>query len=231
MRTILIAEEQRLMREGMKRILASSFPLADFGEAATASQTLTQLAEKRWDLLLLNVLIAGGNRMPLLQHIRCSHPELTILVVGNLTDGQSAIRALQCGAAGYLTKQSSEEELIRAATKVAAGGKFVGDSLAESLAACISADNWTPHARLSNREAEVMNLLVSGRTLKEIAAELSLSVKTVSTFHTRIREKLRVHTDVELVRYAFEHNLASEALVAGLTAFPTKIVQPTAHPT
>ena len=138
---------------------------------------------------------------------RTSKPELPVLVLSSAPEEQMAARVLAAGAVGYLNKQAAPEELARAVKQVAAGGIYVSAKLAERLAADLAHPSNHLHERLSDREFQVMQMLVAGKFVKEIAAELNLSPKTVSTFHSRILQKLRLQNDVELVRYAIEHQL------------------------
>jgi two-component system invasion response regulator UvrY len=205
---ILIADDHAVMRKGLVQILAEEYPDAQFGEAATTPETLACLSQHPWDLLALDIFMPGRTGLEVLHDVRDHYPNLPVLVLSSAPEEQLAVRVLKAGASGYLNKQAAPEHLALAVRKVLAGGKFVSATLAESLAVGLSQVGRPPHETLSDREFEVMRLLLAGRSLKEIAAELSLSPKTVSTFHTRIWEKLRVRSDVELVRYAQEHGIA-----------------------
>lgn len=211
MRTLLIAEDQPLMREGIRRVLLCTFPSLEIGEAESVAGLFLALAMKRWDALIFNLLMAGYDAMELLRQIKREHPEVPILAFSHSTEHQIAIRALQHGASGCLARNADAKELVQAVRTVTSGGKHLSPPAAEALTAGIPEHDWMRHERLSNRETEVLNLLLAGRSLKEIAGSISVSVKTVSTFHSRIREKLKAHTDVELVRYALEHNLGDKA--------------------
>jgi len=204
---ILIADDHAVLREGLKQILTEEFPQAEFGQAGTTHETLERLQRERWDVLILDIFMPGRSGLDVLAEVRQSHPRLPVLVLSSAPEEQLALRVLKAGASGYLNKQAAPESLVEAVKKVLAGGKYVSAGLAERLAAELAHPTKRPHELLSDREFQVMQMLVAGKSLKEIAAELSLSVKTVSTFHTRIWEKLRVHNDVELVRYALEHGL------------------------
>jgi DNA-binding NarL/FixJ family response regulator len=207
MTRILIADDHAVLREGLKQILAEEFPQAVFGEAGTTQETLRFLREQPWDLLVLDIFMPGRSGLEVLQEVRRSQPLLPVLVLSSAPEEQLALRVLKAGASGYLNKQAAPEELVRAVRKVLAGRKYVSPALAELLAEEINRAGRPAHEQLSDREFQVMRLLVAGRTLKEIAAELCLSVKTISTFHTRIRVKLKVQNDVEMVHYALEHRL------------------------
>jgi DNA-binding NarL/FixJ family response regulator len=205
---ILIADDHAVLRKGLRQILAEAYPDVQFGEAATTPETTACLAQHPWDLLLLDIFMPGRTGLEVLHDVRARYPNLPVLVLSGAPEDQLAVRVLQAGASGYLNKQAAPENLTLAVRKVLTGGKYVSATLAESLAAKLSQTGRPLHETLSDREFEVMQLLLAGRSLKEIAAELSLSPKTVSTFHTRLREKLQVRSDVELVRYAQEHGLA-----------------------
>ncbi len=207
MTRILIADDHMLVREGLRQLLAEEFPNAQLGEVGTTEETLEQLRRKPWDVLLLDIFMPGRSGLEVLEEVRRHWPALAVLVISSAPEEQLAVRVLKLGAAGYLNKRVAAEELVQAVKKVRAGGRYIGEALAEKLAAEIGGSSILPHEKLSEREFEVMGLIVAGRTLKEIAAELSLSVKTVSTFHTRIWEKLHVQNDVAVVRYAVEHGL------------------------
>ena len=205
---ILIADDHAVLRKGLVQILAEEYPAAQFGEAATTPETLACLSQHPWDLLVLDIFMQGRTGLEVLHDVRARYPNLPVLVLSGAPEDQLAVRVLQAGASGYLNKQAAPENLTLAVRKVLTGGKYVSATLAESLAAKLSQTGRPLHETLSDREFEVMQLLLAGRSLKEIAAELSLSPKTVSTFHTRLREKLQVRSDVELVRYAQEHGIA-----------------------
>lgn len=207
MARILIADDHRVLREGVKQILADAFPGACFGEAGSLAEVLEQLPLKNWSAMLLDVFMPGRGGLEVLPLVRRSHPHVPVLVLSSAPEEQLATRVLRAGAAGYLNKQAAPEELVRALQKVIAGGRYISPALAERLAADASRGEVPPIEKLSAREFQVMQQLVEGKTIKEIAGELGLSVKTVSTFHTRIWAKLRVKNDVELVHYAINQGI------------------------
>ena len=208
---ILLADDHALLRQGLKQILAEEFPHAEFRETGTTQETLECVRQGSWDILVLDVFMPGRSGMEVLEEIRQNRINLPILVLSSAPEEQLALRVLKAGASGYLNKQTAAEDLVRATKKVMAGGKYVSEALAERLAAEAGRAGRQPHEMLSDREFQVMHMIVAGKSLKEIATELSLSVKTISTFHTRIWEKLGVKNDVELVRYAIDHRLAEHA--------------------
>lgn len=204
---ILLADDHAVLRKGLVQILAEEYPDAQFGEAGTTSETLACLARQTWDVLVLDIFMPGRTGLEVLHDVRTNHPKLPVLVLSSAPEEQLAVRVLKAGASGYLNKQAAPEHLAQAVQKVLAGGKYISPALAETLANELSQDARPPHEKLSDREFEVLQLLLAGRSLKEIAAELSLSPKTVSTFHTRIWEKLQVHSDLELIRFAQQHGM------------------------
>jgi two-component system, NarL family, invasion response regulator UvrY len=209
MTKILIAEDHRMVRQGLKRILAEDIPDARFGEAGTAREALALMRQGSWDVMVLDIFMPEGGGWEVLRQVVSSRSPFPVLVLSSAPEEQLALRALQAGAAGYLNKQAASEELIHAVKKVLAGGNYVSARLAEQLAREYAHPSpHAPHESLSEREFQVLQLLAEGKCLKEIAAELSLSPKTVSTFHSRTLEKLRLHNDVELIHYALEHQLS-----------------------
>jgi two-component system invasion response regulator UvrY len=208
---ILLADDHALLRQGLKQILLEEFPNAEFQEAATTQETIERLGQKACDVLVLDVFMPGRTGLEVLEEVRREYPALPVLVLSSTPEEQLAIRVLKAGASGFLNKQTAPENLIHAVQKLLSGGKYVSAAVAERLAKEIGRANQQPHERLSDREFQVMRMLVAGKSLKEIADELALSAKTISTFHTRIWQKLGVKNDVELVHYALEHQLVTRA--------------------
>ena len=209
---ILIADDHALLRQGLKQNLAEAFPQAEFYETGTTQETMDCINRQALDVVVLDIFMPGRSGLEVLDDIRRNHPSIKVLVLSSAPEEQLGLRVLQGGASGYLNKQAAPEELINAMEKVIHGGKYVSSSLAERLAAEAGRLRQSPHERLSDREFQVMRLLIHGKSLKEIAAELSISAKTFSTFHTRIWEKLGVENDVELLRYALAHGLADPVI-------------------
>jgi DNA-binding NarL/FixJ family response regulator len=205
---VLLVEDHSVVRQGVVRILSESLTDPVFGEAANASVALELLAREPWDLVLVDLNLPGRDGISLLEEIRALHPALPTLVVSAYPEEEFAVRCLRLGVGGYVTKASAAHELAAAVSKVLSGGKYVTAALAEKLAAGLG-DDFTraSHEALSNRELQVLRLVAVGRSLKQIAAELELSEKTVGTYRSRIAEKLRISTNVELARYALRHNL------------------------
>jgi len=205
---ILIADDHAVVRQGLKQILTDEFPTAMFGEAANAAEVLTQARNQKWDLVLLDISLPDKSGLDVLKELKQAQPKLPTLVLSMHPEDQFAVRVLKAGAAGYLTKETATEKLAEAVRKALSGGTYVSSSLAETLAHDVSRKlDGPPHEMLSDREFEVARLLASGKTVKEIAGVMSLSVKTISTYRTRLLEKLRLRNNAELARYALEHHL------------------------
>jgi len=206
---ILIADDHAVVREGLKQILAEEFPQAKFRSSATMPGTLESLRDRHWDILVLDLFMSFGIGLGFLQEVRQKYPCLPVLVLSSAPEEELGLPALRAGASGYLNKQTAPEYLVQAVRKVLGGGKYVSAAMAEQLAT--EADRSQPlHEKLSERESQVLHLVVKGRSLKEIAGDLSLSVKTVRTFHARLLEKLRLQSDVDLVHYALKHFLVEK---------------------
>jgi DNA-binding NarL/FixJ family response regulator len=209
---ILIADDHAILRKGLQQILADEFPEAQFGEASSTQETLGALSKERWDLLVLDIFMPGRSGLEILYDVRKNHPQLPVLVLSSAPEDQLAVRVLKAGARGYLNKQVAPEELVNAVRKLLSGGWYLSAAAAEQMAADISYTDGPLHVKLSDREYTVLTMLMAGKSIKDIARELSLSPKTISTFHARIRGKLRVNNDIEMVRYAIEHGLVGESL-------------------
>lgn len=205
---ILIADDHALLRTGLKQALADDLPAATIGEAATTQETLACLECEDWDLLILDLFMPGRGGFEVLADVRRNHPRLPVLVLSSAPEEQLAVRALRAGAAGYVNKQAAADELGAAVHKLLAGGRYVSGTMAELLARDAARPTaGPPHERLSAREFDVLLRLARGQSLKAIAAELHLSAKTISTFHTRVLRKLDLSGDIELARYVLEYHL------------------------
>ncbi len=205
---ILIADDHAVVRQGIKQILADDFKRATFGEARTAQEALTKIWKEKWDVVILDITMPGRSGLEVLKELKTQRPKLPVLVLSMHPEDQFAVRVLKAGASGYMTKESAPEELVGAIKKVLAGGKHVSAALAEIMAAYITIDDKRPaHELLSNREFQVLRLIASGKTVSQIAKEISLSVRTVSTYRTRILEKMALKSNAELTHYAFQHQL------------------------
>lgn len=205
---ILIADDHAVVRRGLRDTLAEAYSRATFGEAKTAQETLESVARQNWDLVILDISMPGKSGLDILDDLHRLRPKLPILLLSMHPEDQFARRALKSGAAGYLTKESVPEELKEAVRRVQAGGRYVSATLAEKLAFDLRGDTDLPvHELLSDREFQVLRMLASGKTVKQIADEISLSVKTVSTYRARILLKTRLKTTAELIRYALQAGL------------------------
>ena len=206
---VLIVDDHAIVRRGLRELLSDEFRGAAFGEASTAQQALEQLWKQKWDVALLDITLPGRSGLDLLKEFKAARPRLPVLVLSVHPEDQFALRALKAGAEGYLTKESAPEELVKAIRKILAGGRYVSPTLAEKLALGVRKDSTrAPHETLSDREYEVMCWIASGKAVTEIAADLSLSPKTISTYRTRILEKLGVKNSAEIVQYALRNGLA-----------------------
>src|SRR6266566_7246006 len=200
---VLIADDHAVFRRGLKETLAEAFSRVTFGEAKTAQETLEQVRRQDWDVVILDISMPGKSGLDILDDLKRLRPKLPILLLTMHPEQQYARRALKAGAAGYLTKDSVPDELKSAIKKIVAGGRYVSATLAEKLAVDLRQGADLPlHELLSDREFQILRMLASGKTVKEVADELSLSVKTVSTYRSRILEKTGMKTTADLIRYA-----------------------------
>lgn len=205
---ILLVDDHEIVRRGLKSLLAEAFPSAVFGEAARVPPARALLVQQPWDLVLLDLNLPGGSGLDLLMDVKRRQPAAAVLVLSSYAEEEFAVRSFKLGAAGYLAKGSVAEEMLVAVKKILAGGKYVSPALAERLATALGEPpSSAPHDALSPRELEVLRLVATGRTIKEIAAGFSLSEKTVATYRARLTEKLGLSTNVELARYALRHRL------------------------
>lgn len=205
---ILIADDHAVVRRGLKQILQEHSDIVVGGEATNAGEVLDQVRAKNWDVLVMDITMPGRSGLDILRDIKQLAPQLPVLVLSMHAEEQFAPRVLKSGAAGYLPKESAPDELVKAIRKVYAGGKYISSTQAEKMAFNLSADSAKPpHETLSDREYQILCLIGSGRTPTQIAKQLSLSVKTVSTYRTRILEKMNLHTNAELTHYAIKNQL------------------------
>jgi two-component system, NarL family, invasion response regulator UvrY len=205
---ILIADDHPLFRRGLKQIITEASDMVVADEAADGREALSKAATGDYDVLLLDITMPFMNGVDVLSQLKDERPTLPVLMLSMHPEEQYAVRALRAGASGYLTKESAPEELVAAIRKVSTGGKYVSASLAERLASIVQRDGEAlPHETLSHREYQVMCMIASGQTVSEVARELSLSVKTISTYRARILEKLKMKNNAELMRYAIKNQL------------------------
>jgi two-component system invasion response regulator UvrY len=205
---VLIADDHAVVRRGIRQILTDEPDMLVAGEASTVQEVRDLARAERWDVIVLDINMPGGSGVELLSELRRERPDLRVLVLTVYPEDQYAVRAIKAGAAGFLTKESAPEKLVEAVRKIAGGGRYVSPELAEALASLLAGEaTGAPHERLSDREFEVFKMLASGKTVSEVAQELGLSVKTVSTHRTRILGKMDMRTNAELTRYAVKNRL------------------------
>jgi two-component system, NarL family, invasion response regulator UvrY len=208
---ILVADDHAIVRDGLKRILAGAGDLIVRGEARNAHETIELVRSRDWDLLLMDMSMPGRSGIDLIKQVKSEKPRLPVLVLSMHQEQQYAVRAMRAGASGYLNKDSAAELLVGAIRKVVGGGVFVSEATAELLARdAIRGADVAPHTLLSDREFQVFRMMVQGKTLTQIAGELALSVKTVSTHKTHVLEKMQLANQAQLVRYAIEHSLLDD---------------------
>jgi DNA-binding NarL/FixJ family response regulator len=204
---ILTIDDHEVVREGIKGIFAEPTGLAEFGEACTGAEALELVRERDWDIAVLDISLGGRSGLEVLKEIKQLHPRLPVLILSMHAEEQYAMRAFKAGASGYISKGSSRDELRAAILKVIKGGRYVSPSLAEKMVVDLSTSDKLPHEMLSDRELEVLCLIASGKTVGEIAAALSLSDKTISTYRRRILDKMGMNTNAELTHYAIRNGL------------------------
>jgi two-component system invasion response regulator UvrY len=208
MLTILLADDHAVVRQGVKQILAEAFAQATFGEAQNAHELLELVATERWDIVVLDLTMPGGNGLEALKQIKHDHPQLPVLILSMYPEDQYAVRTIRAGAAGYLNKESAPEELVLAIRKILRGGEYISASVADELVLHARQEDDQPlHKQLSDREYQVLCLIAAGKEVKEISTELSLSAKTISTYRTRLLEKMNMKTNAELTHYAIQNAL------------------------
>ena len=206
--SILIADDHPVVRQGLRQVLSETADLVVEDEASDGQQVLDKVRQHEFDVVLLDISMPGKSGLEVLKELKRDRPGLAILVLTIFPEAQYAVRVLKAGASGYLTKESLPDELIEAIRIVSQGRKYVSSSLAEKLALDLDFDAEKPaHEALSDREFQVMCMISAGRTVTEIAAELTLSVKTVSTYRSRILEKMGLKTSAELIHYAVSNKL------------------------
>ncbi|WP_265943233.1 response regulator transcription factor [Dechloromonas sp. A34] len=206
---ILIADDHDILRAGLKHILQDSGDIVVGGEASDGYQVLTQVRAEKWDAIVLDLSMPGKSGIELIKQIKGEFPRLPILILSMHKEDLYAVRALKAGASGYLCKDSAETLLVQAIRKVAGGGLFIDQAVAEKLAVDMltGSSGGAPHSRLTDREYQIFLLVARGHGVTDISRQLNLSVKTVSTHKTRILEKMELANTADLIHYAIRHNL------------------------
>lgn len=205
---VLVIDDHSIFREGLKQVLSETPDIQVRGEAPNGRDGLSLVADEDWDVVVMDISMPEGDGLDSLAQLRSIRPNLPVLILSMYPEDQFALRALRAGASGYLCKDAAPDDLVAAIRKVASGGTFITPCTAERLAAQLGAGPaGRPHDALSDREFQVLRLIASGKTVSEIAASLALSVKTISTYRTRLLEKMHLKTNAELTRYALENNL------------------------
>ncbi|MEN8264035.1 MAG: response regulator transcription factor [Nitrospirota bacterium] len=210
MMKFLIADDHTLFREGLKRVLNETFGGAIFDEAVNGREVIKKAAEKNYDVVLLDISMPGRDGLDTLKQLKSDRPDIHVLVVSMHSEKEYAERVLRAGAFGYITKESSTDELITAVRKMAAGKKYVSSTMAERLVSHLGTNSEKLlHETLSDREFEIMCLIASGMTVKDIAVQLSLSMKTVSTHRIHILRKMEMENNSQLIHYALQNQLVT----------------------
>ncbi|MEM5786450.1 MAG: response regulator transcription factor [Syntrophobacteraceae bacterium] len=205
---VLIADDHAIVRRGLKLILSEEFTRLVFGEARNGQEVIDQVSKQDWDIVVLDITMPGRSGLDVLKELKQLRPKLPVLILSMHSEDQFGMRVLKAGAAGYMTKENVPEELVKAIKKVMSGGKYISSYLAEQLAFNLEEDTERPiYEKLSDREYHVMCMIASGKTVKDIAKELSLSMKTISTYRTRVLEKLKMKSNAELTHFAVKNKL------------------------
>ena len=205
---ILIADDHAIIRRGLKQILLEEYPTAIIEEATDAEGVIQKTISDEWDIIICDLSMPGRSGLDVVQQVKQNFPKLPVLVVSIHPEEQYAIRVLKTGAAGYLSKDAAPEELVKAVHRVLQGRKYISPSIAEKMATELDQDtSKPPHEVLSDREFDVFTMVASGKTVSEIAEQLSLSITTVSTYRARILVKMNMKTNADLTRYGLENKL------------------------
>ena len=208
MARVLVADDHAMIRAGLRLWLEQDRSIGAIAEASTGAETLQQLRDGHWDLVILDINMPDRSGIDILRHIRSGHPDTRVLVISGFSEKQYAINVLRAGAAGYLAKDQAPEEFMRAVHTVLAGRRFVSAALSEMLVSALDEPTEQPlHATLSQREFQILCKLAVGRSVSEIAQELFISVKTVSTYRARVLEKMKLTTNADLTTYALRNGL------------------------
>jgi two-component system invasion response regulator UvrY len=204
---ILLVDDHAIVRRGVRHLLIESWPTAVFGDATTAQEALELVWKEPWSVVILDITMPDRSGLDIIGELREAQPKMPVLVLSMHAEEQFALRMFKSGASGYVTKDTLLEDLTLAVEKMLAGGRYLSPSLAEILAGVMAGADQVPHQRLSDREFQVMLMLVRGMAVKEIGAKLSLSVNTISTYRMRTLEKMNMQSTAELVQYSIQHEL------------------------
>ena len=210
---ILLADDHAVVRQGVKQIISASYPQAEFGEACSLHELHDLISKETWEVLILDLAFPDGNGLEILKQIKQDNPSLPVLILSMYPEDQYALRTIRAGASGYLNKESAPEELVQAMQKILTGGEYISATVGDQLLHYARhADDQPLHAGLSDREYQVLCLIASGKELREIAQELSLSSKTVSTYRARLLVKRNMKTNAELTHYAIQNGLVMKGV-------------------
>jgi two-component system, NarL family, invasion response regulator UvrY len=205
---ILLADDHIMFRDGVKQVLSETAGLAVVDEASTAAEVIEKAKHSKCDVVVLDIAMPGRGGIDVLKQLKQMNPRLHVLILSMYPEDQYAFRAIQAGASGYLTKNKASIELIEAIRRIASGRKYISGEVAEQLAVDLEKDSDKPlHHKLADREYQIMCLIASGKTVKQISEELSLSISSVSTMRARILKKFRMKTSAEITHYAIKHGL------------------------
>ena len=208
MANFLLVDDHAVVRQGIRHIISDTYDQAKFGEACNVHEMRELMEAENWDMVILDLALPDGNGLEVLKQLKHDHPILPVLILSMFPEDQYALRAIKAGAAGYLNKESAPEELVEAIQKILQGGEYISSSLAEELLHYARhEEDQPPHKYLSDREYQVMVLMASGKEVKDIAEELSLSAKTISTYRRRLLDKMNMKTNAELTNYAIRNGL------------------------
>jgi DNA-binding NarL/FixJ family response regulator len=203
----LVADDHAIVRRGLAQILCDEFTSATVKEVANSHEVMEEVAKGEWDVILLDISMPGRNGIETLKQIRANGIKTPVLMLSMHSEEQYAVRVLKAGASGFLNKETATDELLEAVRKVISGRKYITPSVAEKLVDSIGGETKPAYESLSDREMQVLQYIASGKTVSEIAEEVSLSVNTISTYRSRILEKLNLNNNSELTRYAIDNNL------------------------
>lgn len=208
MKKILLADDHSYIRMGLIQLLKDEFPFAEIGEAADGQQLVKMVMEQEWDLVISDLEMPGLNGLEALEQIKKIKPQLPVLILSIYDEQLYAVRTLKAGASGYLNKNAAPEELVQAVRRIQAGKKYINSDVAELLLQ--TSEDKQLHDTLSNRELTIFKMLARGLSISDIANELHLAPTTVSTYRSRILEKLNLTTNADITRYALQHQLISD---------------------